>query len=119
MLTGCTSSSYTAVMCVENRTASGYEMTYRKLSGTKNVSLTVPDGETYLLSCAVTTNGGGLTVSVAEKEDGGTVFTSDVFDKDGSFDTELTSGGYIITLAAEEHSGGIELEWVSLNGRRG
>ncbi|MGN0587163.1 MAG: hypothetical protein ACI4JF_07750 [Oscillospiraceae bacterium] len=118
MLTGCTSSSYTTVMCVENRTASGYEMTYQKLNGTKNLSLTVPDGETYLLSGAITTSAGELTISVAKKADDSTVFTSEVFDKSGSFDTELASGTYIIKLSAEEHSGSIELEWVSLGGRQ-
>lgn len=118
MLTGCTSSSYTTVMCVENRTASGYEMTYQKFNGTKNVNFTVPDGATYLLSCAVTTSSGTLTVSVEDKQ-GNTVFTSDAFDKDGSFDTELTSGSYIIKLTAQDHSGSIEIEWVSLGGRRG
>ena len=119
ILTGCTSSSYTTVMCVENHTTSGYEMTYQKFNGNKNVSLTVPDGETYLLSGAVTTSAGSLTVSVTNKSDGSTVFTSDTFDKDGSFDTELTSGSYMIKLSADEHSGSIELEWVSLGGRQG
>ena len=119
LLTGCMSSSYTTVMCVENHTASGYEMTYQKFNSSKNVSLTVPQGEKYLVSGAITTDAGKLTVSIAEKDSGSTVFTSDTFEGGGSFDTELTSGSYIITLTAEEHSGSIELEWVSLGGRQG
>lgn len=119
ILTGCTSSSYTTIMCVENHTTSGYEMTYQKFNGTKNVKLTVPQGEKYLVSGAITTSSGKLTVSIAEKDSGSTVFTSDTFQKNGSFDTELASGSYIIKLTAEEHSGSIEIEWVSLGGQQG
>lgn len=119
LLTGCMSSSYTAVMCVENHTTRGYEMTYQKFDGSKNVKLTVPQGEKYLVSGAITTSAGKVSVSIADKDSGSTVFTSDTFDSDGSFDAELTSGSYIIMLTAEEHSGSIELGWVSLGGRQG
>ncbi|MGN0650246.1 MAG: hypothetical protein ACI4KM_07405 [Oscillospiraceae bacterium] len=109
LLTGCDGASgCTAVGSVEITTNTSIELTYQKLNGTKKYDMRLHEGDS--LAVNVTTNSGSLTIEIAQKGEE-PIYTGSVF-PDGGFTVNIHDDGrYYVSLIAEEHSGGVKLEW--------
>lgn len=113
MLAACTSSSCTAVMCIENRVNNGWEITYEKLNGTKTENFTVPENSECIVSGTVTTESGSADIEI-RKKDGTVIYSSAKEGQSGTFGFELKiaeGGQYVLCIIADNHKGSVEVEW--------
>lgn len=113
MLASCSSSSCTAVMCIESRVNNGWEITYEKLNGTKTENFTVPENSECIVTGTVTTGSGSADIEI-RKKDGTVIYSSANEGKSGtfSFEAKITEEGqYRFCIIADDHNGSVEVQW--------
>ena len=110
LLTGCdgTTTGCTTIGSVEMTTNNSIELTYKKMNGTKKYNVVLNEGDS--LHVDVTTNSGSLRIEIAQKNEE-PVYTGSDFPNDGFTVNIHDNGRYYISLIAEEHSGGVKLNW--------
>lgn len=112
LLTGCTTSSSSAIMRICTYTENGWEMSVEKLNGTDVVNLSrATDGEAYTANVAVGVKNGAVTVEFRDKN-GKAVYTSEKLTASGTVTAKLDGNAYNMALIADDFGGTVEVEVV-------
>lgn len=112
LLTGCTTSSSSALMRICVFTENGWEMSVEKLNGTDVVNLSkAVDGEACTINVAVGVENGAVTVEFRDKS-GKAVYTSEKLTESGTVTAQLDGDVYYMALIADDFGGTVEAEVV-------
>ena len=112
LLTGCTTSSSSALMRICTYTENGWEMSVEKLNGTDIVNLSrATDGDAYTANVVVGVKNGAVTVEFRDKS-GNAVYTSEKLTESGTVTAQLDGNAYYMALIADDFGGTVEVEVV-------
>lgn len=112
LLTGCTTSSSSALMRICTYTENGWEMSVQKLNGTDVINLSrAVGGEAYTANVAVGVENGAVTVEFRDKS-GKAVYTSEKLTESGTVTAKLDGNAYNMALIADDFGGTVEVEVV-------